>query len=163
MAKLKYIIIGSIFCLAAILFIPACLKNNKDEACTPNTPESEATAISTYAANNGIHGTFHSSGLYYEITNPGSGATPVASSKIYVTYTGKLTNGTIFDQQTVSANTGWTLGSLISAWQIGLSLIQKGGSIKLIVPSAMAYGCTGYGSIPANAILFFDITLEDVQ
>lgn len=162
MTRSKYVVIGSIFCFAAILFIPSCLKNN-NEPCTPNTPASEATAISSYAATNSINGTFHSSGLYYEITNTGSGATPTASSKVYVTYTGKLTNGTIFDQQTVAANTGWTLGGLIPAWQIGLSLIQKGGSIKLVVPSAMAYGCTGAGTIPANAILFFDITLVDVQ
>ena len=58
--------------------------------------------------------------------------------------------------------TGWTLGSLIPGWQIGLPLIQKGGEIKLIVPSSLAYGC-GSGPLPPNSVLYFDIHLVDVQ
>jgi len=51
---------------------------------------------------------------------------------------------------------------LIAGWQIGLPLIHKGGEIKLIVPSSLAYGC-GNGPLPANSILYFDIHLVDVQ
>jgi hypothetical protein len=67
-----------------------------------------------------------------------------------------------FDQQADSSKTGWILGSLIPGWQIGLPLIHKGGEIKLIVPSSLAYGC-GNGPLPANSILYFDIHLVDVQ
>jgi len=134
----------------------------KDTACKDKTVQSEEAAILAYASANGITGTLHSSGVYYQVTNPGSGLTPTNTSKVFVTYTGKLLNGTQFDAGTTPAG-GWVLGSLIPGWQIGLPFIQKGGSIKLIIPSSLAYGCAGRRTIPGNSILYFDISLTDVQ
>ncbi|MBL7732310.1 MAG: FKBP-type peptidyl-prolyl cis-trans isomerase [Chitinophagaceae bacterium] len=138
---------------------PSCIK---DETCRNKTVESEQAAIQTFATNNGITGAFHSSGIYYQVMNPGSGFTPSTSSKVFVTYTGKFMNGDQFDTGTTPAE-GWVLGTLIPGWQIGLPLIQKGGTIKLIIPSSLAYGCTGRIGIPGNSILYFEITLNDVQ
>jgi len=67
------------------------------------------------------------------------------------------------DQLSDPTRSGWTLSSLIEGWKIGIPLIKKGGRIKLIIPSALAYGCTGYASIPPNTPLYFDVTLTDVQ
>ena len=138
----------------------SCLKETT--ACTPKTPASEATSMNAYASGNGITPTVHATGLFYQIINPGSGPTASANSTIYITYVGKLADGTVFDQQSNASATGWPLNQLIEGWRVGIPLIQKGGQIKLIVPSSMAYGCSGYGSIPGNAILFFDITLVNV-
>ena len=147
--------------LVSLLFSGvSCLKEST--ACTPKTPASEAAQMQAYCAGNGITPTIHPSGLFYQIINPGSGATASANSTIYITYVGKLADGTVFDQQSNSASTGWPLNQLIEGWRVGIPLIQKGGQIKLVVPSSMAYGCSGYGSIPGNAILFFDITLVNV-
>jgi FKBP-type peptidyl-prolyl cis-trans isomerase FkpA len=139
-----------------------CVKHATPQSCTPNSVANEEPTILTYASANGITATRDASGLYYQVITPGSGGAPSISSKVFVTYTGKLLNGTVFDRQTDAAQTGWVLGSLIQGWQIGLPLIQKGGEIKLIVPSSLAYGCNG-GSLPANSILYFDIQLVDVQ
>jgi FKBP-type peptidyl-prolyl cis-trans isomerase FkpA len=139
-----------------------CIKSKSSQSCTPATVSSEEPAIVAYAAANGINATKHNSGLYYEIISPGNGATPSVNSKVYVTYVGKLLDGRTFDQQTNADQTGWTLGQLIAGWQIGLPLIQKGGEIKLIVPSALAYGC-GNNALPPNSILYFDVHLVDVQ
>jgi FKBP-type peptidyl-prolyl cis-trans isomerase FkpA len=158
-----------IFCLflIATFFVIgniSCSKdNNSSNSCTPATPQSEQAQIVAYTSTNGIIATAHSSGLYYEVINPGSGVNPGASSKVYVKYTGKLTNGTVFDSQNDSSKTGWLLGNLISGWQIGLPLIKKGGIIRLIIPSSMGYGCLAAGTIPANSILYFEIELVDVQ
>lgn len=148
--------------LSAILFSSSgCLKN--DRMCTPKPVESEQAQIVSYANANGINATRHSSGLYYEIVNSGSGQTPDANSRIFIKYIGKLTNGSIFDQKDDHTQTGWVLSSLIPGWQIGVPLIQKGGKIKLIIPSALAYGCQSIRTIPADAILYFEIELVDVQ
>ena len=138
----------------------------KDTGCKNKTVDSERATIQSYAATNGIVGTEHSSGIYYQVMSPGSGPTPTTSSKIFVTYTGKLLDGTVFDSgttPTTGTNPGWLLGGLIQGWQIGIPLIQKGGHIQLIIPSSLAYGCQGFGSVPGNAILYFDIALTDVQ
>lgn len=143
-----------------MLFIsPGCLKDN---SCNPKSVESEEAAIQAYAAANSINAVRHSSGLYYEVVNPGSGPTPTVTSVVSARYVGKLTDGTIFDSQTVNP-VSFPLGNTILGWQLGIPLVQKGGTIKLIIPSALAYGCTGQGPIPANSILFFEVNVVDVQ
>ncbi len=144
-----------------ILFVFAgCLKN--DTTCTPKTVQSEEAQIINYAATNGISATAHSSGLYYQVITPGSGARPSITSSVSVKYTGMLTDGTIFDQKT-SPTSLIPVKDVIAGWQIGLPLIQKGGTIKLIIPSSLGYGCTAFGVVPANSILYFEIELVDVQ
>ena len=154
----------------ALLFILFIGPHCKKDSCSPNPAANEAAPIQAYAMANGMNITAHSSGLFYEIIDPGSGATATLNSKIVITYTGKLLNGTIFDQrinpnntQTEGPESPWPLGQLIEGWKVGIPLIKKGGRIKLLVPSAMAYGCTGYGSIPGDSPLFFDIQLVDIQ
>ncbi|HLG40499.1 MAG TPA: FKBP-type peptidyl-prolyl cis-trans isomerase [Chitinophagaceae bacterium] len=118
--------------------------------------------MQAFALANGISATTHSSGLMYEIVDTGTGITASADSRVYITYTGQLPDGTTFDQQTNSSLTGWRLNELIEGWKIGIPLIKEGGHIRLIIPSSMGYGCTGFGAIPGNSILFFDISLVDV-
>lgn len=133
-----------------------------DNGCKPVKPEAEETQITTYATANGIVATKHSSGMYYQIMNPGTGPTPTSTSKVYVTYTGKRLDNTIFDQS--NSPIAFNMNQLIEAWRIALPLIKKGGQIRLIVPSAMAYGCTGNQPVIApNSVLYFDINLIDVQ
>jgi len=149
--------------LTILLVIGGCDKANQEGVCSPKTPQSEQAEILAYASANGINATAHSSGVYYQVINQGSGAVPTVGSRVYVKYTGKLLNGTVFDSQTNSSMTGWVLGNLIPGWQIGIPLIQKGGYIKLIIPSSLCYGCNGSGPIPANSVLYFEIELTDVQ
>lgn len=134
----------------------------KDTACTDKTIQSEDATMASFAATLGVPFTKHSSGVYYYIASPGSGATPTNTSTVYVKYTGKLLNGTVFDTQT-TAPVPYTLGGLILGWQVALPLIQKGGVIKIIVPSSLGYGCRGFGAVPGNSITYFEIELTDVQ
>ncbi|HKG70091.1 MAG TPA: FKBP-type peptidyl-prolyl cis-trans isomerase [Segetibacter sp.] len=127
----------------------------------PVKPEAEEPQIIAYAARDSIHVNRHSSGIYYEIIDPGNGLTPTLNSKLSVTYTGELLNGTKFDEQTNPVD--FNLSGVIEGWQIGIPLIKKGGRIKLIIPSAYAYGCNGSGLIPPNSTLFFDVNLIDVK
>ncbi len=146
--------------LSLIIFShTSCLKDN---TCTNLTVQTEAGTIESYALANGINATAHSSGIYYEIISAGSGA-PNHNSRIFVSYTGKLLDGTVFDQVSDHTLTGWTLGGLIPGWQIGLPLIGEGGRIRLLIPSSLGYGCRGNGPIPGNQILDFDVQLIDVQ
>ncbi|MEI6085972.1 MAG: FKBP-type peptidyl-prolyl cis-trans isomerase [Bacteroidota bacterium] len=155
----KLIFVLPVFLLAAL----SCGKTSTS-GCTPATVASEQTALVSYCTTNTINYTAHSSGILYEIVNPGTGNTPTLTSRIFITYTGKLFNGTVFDSQSNATLTGWTLNSLIDGWKIGLPLIKKGGHIKLVIPSSLAYGCVGSGTtIPSNTPLFFDISLVDVQ
>jgi FKBP-type peptidyl-prolyl cis-trans isomerase FkpA len=144
-----------------VLFLFSTLNCLKSKGCTPKTPASETTEMQAFATANGIVPTIHPSGLFYEIINPGTGSSPSANSTVYITYVGKLLNGTVFDQRSNASETGWPLGQLIEGWKEGIPLLKKGGQIKLIVPSSMAYGCKGKGIISPDTILYFEITLVD--
>ena len=102
-----------LFALLLILSVSGtnCLKG---KSCDPKTPGNEAPTIQAYALTNGINAVAHSSGLYYEIIDPGTGATPNLNSKIVITYVGKLLNGSIFDQRNSPNNSEpWPLSELI--------------------------------------------------
>lgn len=147
--------------LMIVIVLSGCTKDKK--ACSPKSPASEVPQIQAYATANGITATAHSSGLYYEIIDPGSGPVANVNSKIKITYTGKFMNGNTFDEMLTPNEPAWNLNGLIQGWIIGIPLIQKGGHIKLLIPSSLAYGCDQYYSIPGNSVLFFDIHLVDVQ
>lgn len=156
--KMDKIKIGFV-AVAWIMLNTGCIKNT---SCTPKTVQSEEAAMINYALAIGMTTTQHSSGMLYEIINQGSGATASLSSIISVKYTGKLTNGVVFDSQTTTPVT-FQLSDAIQGWKNGIPLIQKGGVIKLIIPSSLAYGCSGFGTVPPDSILYFEIELTDVQ
>jgi FKBP-type peptidyl-prolyl cis-trans isomerase FkpA len=139
-----------------------CNKSNNETACTVVSPADEEQAILAYNAANNINGVKDESGLYYEIIEQGTGGFPNLNSNISIKYIGKLTNGTIFDQATTPNDPAWALRTLIQGWQIALPKIQKGGKIKIVIPSALGYGCRSNGNIPANSILFFEVELIDI-
>lgn len=150
-----------LFLTLIVLFSNSCTK--EDSGCVQNPISAEKADMIKFCTDNGITYTEHSSGLLYQIITPGTAITPNQDSKVFMYYTGRLMNGTTFETQSDPTKTGWILKQLIEGWRIGLPLIQKGGRIKLVIPSALAYGCTGAGSIPANSPLYFDITLTEVQ
>ncbi|HEX6181240.1 MAG TPA: FKBP-type peptidyl-prolyl cis-trans isomerase, partial [Chitinophagaceae bacterium] len=125
--------------LAAAVF-SGCLKTDKGcpfKETNITAPASEQQQIESYLAANNLTAIKHGSGLYYTVIMAGSGTTPNLCSVVSVGYTGKLTNGTVFDQQQLIS---FEIGRVIEGWKKGLPLIQKGGRIKLYIPPSLGYG-----------------------
>ena len=101
--------------------------------------------------------TRHSSGIYYKIHRAGDGEKPGWNYTIEVAYKGMLTDSTVFDQ---SGSFTFPLNQLIKGWQIAIPMLNTGGSGTFIIPSSLGYGSKKTGSIPANSVLIFDITLK---
>lgn len=151
-------LINLVFSMVLALGLTGCSNKDKEEhRCT--TAADDDANMQSYISANGITATKHTSGLYYQIIEPGSGATPTASSTVKTNYTGKFTNNTSFDAGVVS----FPLSGVIVGWQIGIPLIKQGGKIKLIIPPYLAYGCNDYRGIPGNSVLVFDVELLEVQ
>jgi FKBP-type peptidyl-prolyl cis-trans isomerase len=97
----------------------------------------------------------------------GTGPKSANGDLLIVTYTGKLANGTVFDSNDKKDKPPFSIrlgpnANVIEGWRKGLIGMQKGGIRKLVIPSSMAYGPKGRGSIPANAELTFTIKLLDM-
>lgn len=136
--------------LLSMLVFTSCEKDS-------NQGEIDRGLIEAYALDHNLDGQFTASGLYYEIIEPGNNFHPTLNSEITVSYTGYYLDDEIFDEGEYL--TGY-LGAFIDGWQEGLQLIGEEGQIKLVVPSALAYGSTGKGPIGPNEVLVFDVTLN---
>jgi FKBP-type peptidyl-prolyl cis-trans isomerase FkpA len=152
-------------CLAVAGYFVSCVKSTTGyttPTCDNIDPAKDSAQLVHFAADS-ILLTRDTTGLYFQILDSGSGPIPSANSTLEVTYTGMLMDKTVFASENNSYLQGLQLGQLIPGWQIGLPKIRKGGHIKLLIPSAYAYGCQGSGTvIPPNAPVYFDVYLIDV-
>jgi FKBP-type peptidyl-prolyl cis-trans isomerase FkpA len=166
---MKKILFGLSICA---IVLASC---NKVDECpyTPSastaTPE-ERAYLSSYVAGASITALEHSSGVFYTITQVGTGNSPDVCSNITVKYTGSLIpTGTVFDSNTSTSGITFTLGGLIAGWQKILPLVRAGGKVTMYIPPSLAYGQqnirdnAGNVLIPGNSYLKFDMELLNVQ
>ncbi|HWI10871.1 MAG TPA: FKBP-type peptidyl-prolyl cis-trans isomerase [Burkholderiaceae bacterium] len=110
------------------------------------------------------------SGLQYEDTTVGSGATARAGQHVSVHYTGWLYNngakGAKFDSSKDRNDAfSFDLGQrqVIAGWDEGVQGMKIGGTRKLTIPPQLGYGARGAGGvIPPNATLMFEVELLGV-
>ncbi|SEA87732.1 FKBP-type peptidyl-prolyl cis-trans isomerase [Pedobacter hartonius] len=106
------------------------------------------------------------SGVWYSVSAAGSATDPVTvNSTITVNYTGRYTDGTVFDSSTdATAVFNLSPGSgIIEGWTKTLpGKLGKGGKIRMLIPSRLGYGTSGTGTLPGNAILDFDVEVTSV-
>lgn len=128
--------------------------------------------IKKYLAANSLTGfTKTNSGLYYKIAELGTGSQITIDSTVVVEYTGKFFNGIVFDKTTVGNGRTFDLNGdtdpnsqPIKGWQEAMPLIKQGGSIRIVVPSTLAYGFQGSSTaVPAFSCLDFEIKVTDVK
>ncbi len=142
------------------LFIFSC---KKEEAVltTAEQLQKDIGIIEDYLTKNNLTAQSTPSGLHYIKESAGTSDHPSTNSTVTVKYTGYLTDGTIFDKTGPAQSATFPLKNLILGWQEGIPFIGRAGKIKLLLPSALGYGRQGSGSIPGNAVIIFDIQLED--
>jgi len=127
--------------------------------------EKDEAIIQEYIEDNELTSQVTASGIHYIIEREGAGGHPNIGSIVTVDYRGILLDGTVFDSSYERGQAAvFGLWEVISGWQEGIPLFQKGGSGTLIIPSELAYGRAGVpGVIPSNAVLIFEIELHDFE
>ncbi len=155
--------------LAIVVIYTMATQNKKPKSTTTNQSK-ENTSMQ-----NKLQGTklanftpVASIGQLQEIdTTPGTGATVKAGNTITADYSGAVAStGVIFQS---SKDTGqpatFPLSQVIAGWSQGIPGMKVGGTRRLLIPAALAYGPQppqGSG-IPANADLVFDVTVTKID
>jgi FKBP-type peptidyl-prolyl cis-trans isomerase FklB len=102
-------------------------------------------------------------GLQYEVIKAGAGkATAKVSDTIKAHYHGTLLDGTVFDTTQGDQPVVIEVTSAIAGWTEALQLMRAGDKWRLYVPSELAYGSEGFGPVPPNAVLVFDLELLEI-
>lgn len=100
------------------------------------------------------------SGLYYLEVTEGEGEQLELGDTVTVHYIGRYTNNLKFDSS-YDRGKAYTFlledGQVIDGWVEGLQKMRVGGEGYLYIPSYLAYGLYGGGSVPPNSVLIFNI------
>ncbi|MET1055297.1 MAG: FKBP-type peptidyl-prolyl cis-trans isomerase [Pedobacter sp.] len=118
--------------------------------------------IQAFVTSKGLSMTKDPSGVWYSVSAAGSGTYPITvNSTIQTSYTGRFTDGTVFDSST---DRTFEIAGVVAGWaKVIPGRLQKGGKIRMIIPSRLGYGKSGDGTIiPGNAILDFDVEILSV-
>ena len=98
-------------------------------------------------------------------TVEGTGDVVKAGDTVTVHYTGALANnGTIFQSSKDTGNPiSFGLDQVIKGWTEGVPGMKVGGTRRLVIPAALAYGAQSpSANIPANSDLVFDVELVKI-
>lgn len=141
----------------------------REEEKNARLEKEETEKLQKYLADNNITQQPTESGLIYIEIVKGKGPKATNGKTVSVHYTGTLLDGTKFDssfdhpdQKPLEFKIGE--GRIIKGFEEGISMMNKGGKAKLIIPSKLAYGSRPAGpTIPAFATLIFEVELVDVK
>ncbi|WP_026708347.1 FKBP-type peptidyl-prolyl cis-trans isomerase [Flavobacterium frigidarium] len=141
------------------LFI-SCNSGSKDENI--DFVKQNDADITAYIKEKNLDATKTDSGMYYVITDPGTGAQPTATSNVTVAYKGSFLNGKVFDESEADG-ISFPLNQVIKGWTEGIPLFKEGGSGILLIPAHLGYGENDYSTIPGGSVLIFDVKLISVN
>lgn len=104
-------------------------------------------------------------GVMYKVLEEGHGTLrPSTRGIVYVHYTGRLIDGTVFDTTAgESLPALFSVRDLIVGWQIVLTRMHEGDRWEVYIPAKWAYGSMKTGDIPANSTLIFQIELVKIE
>jgi FKBP-type peptidyl-prolyl cis-trans isomerase len=136
-----------------IILLSSCNISKKYE-------KEEEQNIQTYLANHSsLAFEKKASGLYYMDTQIGEGQHVATHDSVFVMYIGYYLNDDMFYSNYTKKDTlKFKAGEneVISGFDEAITYMNAGGKAKILVPSYLAYGTSGYG-MPAYTTLVFDV------
>lgn len=148
------------------------IKINKVENIKQEQNEVPVPDDSPIKSNNQIKKVMESTELKIETVVEGNGQVAQVGDVAEVHYTGKLTDGTVFDS---SISRGKTFefrlgeGRVIAGWEEGVKGMKVGEKRVLTIPGNLAYGSRGVPNgqggyvIPPDATLVFEVELVSIK
>lgn len=100
-------------------------------------------------------------GLVFQTVVEGKGVNPADNDRVSVTYTGRLSDGSVFDE--TDGPVVFDVARLVPGFTEALHMMKPGGTYRFVIPASLGYGTEGVpGAIPPNAALDFTLKLLEV-
>lgn len=166
---MKKIITAILFFVVPAILFTSCLDSNIKEQ---STRETELLNLNNYINNliakgNDVDTT--GLGVYYITIDEGDGDYPKNGDTLIVSYAAYFLDGYLFDSSAWRNPTDSTytfiLGNPpnITGWDDGIKVINKNAKVQLVIPSDLAFGADGNGTIPPYQTLAFVLIMEDIK
>ncbi len=146
-----------------IMVVSSCFKD--DLASDEKQKLKEQEDLKAYLEYNNITTVPTESGLYYLETKTGTGIFPDSGDVASILFTTRLLASGYLLESRLVIPLPVTLGNgeVIPGLDEGIRLMKKNGTATLIIPSQLAYGSYGYGSvIGPYRTLIMDVKLIDL-
>lgn len=160
-AALFFLVASLATSVAVIYTMVKQSKDNKTKTADTSQTQKEDPLVGTKLAN------FEPVASVPELqkidTKVGDGAEATAASTVTVLYTGALAKDGVIFESSGQSPVSFPVNQVIKGWQDGVPGMKVGGTRRLVIPAAQAYGDQANAKIPANSDLVFDITLLKVE
>lgn len=116
--------------------------------------------IQAYIQKNNIPAVKDPSGYYYQVLEQGTGGPLLNKDSVFYSLNVTSLTGVTYYTPSSYSNEGNYLGYLTpEPYRNALYTIKRGGKVRVIIPSYLAYGKNGTGMIPPNEVLVSEITV----
>ena len=143
-----------------LLAVSACTSEPANQPTASPTPTAQPTAPSSARGKE----ITTESGLKYTVLKQGLDEKPMRGQKVSVHYTGRFTDGRVFDSSVLESRPPLVvpvgIGKVIKGWDEALLDMGLGEKRRLSIPPHLAYGSKGFGNLIApNTTLIFEVEL----
>lgn len=155
--------------ISSIFFATSCL--DVDDNSNSRTPELEMRELNEALLSlveKGYDIDTTDLGIYYIMNEEGEGPLAQEGDTLSMEYTGYLLGGVVFDASEYHYQEGiWEFvfnpANLVPGFSDGISVMNKGAEIDMIIPSDYAYGAIGNGLIEPYSTLLFSVKMHDLK
>ncbi|TKC13212.1 hypothetical protein FA048_06290 [Pedobacter polaris] len=150
----KKITLYTVALLGMIVLLNSCKKEYE------SIESIDDAKIQAYIKQNNLTMTKDPSGFYYQVLDPGTGTVVLNKDSIFFNLNVQSLSGTSYYTTAQYSNEGTYLGYMVPPpYRIALNGIKRGGKVRVILPSHLAYGKNGSGAIPSNEIISSTLTI----
>jgi len=137
---------------------------------TTDLPAYEDYSIKNYLSSLGTSTDYIETpgGIYYHISQEGTGKQVQTESTVEIGYVLKTLNGTVVEESSTDS-LSISLASTIAGWREVLPKLKEGGKVRMVLPSSQAYGIKGTASssttgsgIPPFSSIDFEVSVKKV-
>ncbi len=154
----------SVFICAVVLLLAGCAPQEAPKPVVQEKSRAELQRAEFFGAEVAADAavTWRPNGLGVKIIAPGDGLSPQPSDRVAITYSGRLKDGTVFNETAPGKPLESKLGEMIPGMSAGIAALKPGGRAILYIPPSLGYGSMRVGKIPPVSGLIFEIELVSV-
>jgi FKBP-type peptidyl-prolyl cis-trans isomerase FkpA len=160
--------ISYLIILSFLFTIYSCIQGENVLERTAEMEAAEMQNILTKLIDKGYDIDTTANGVYYVIDEEGTGPTVKTGDTCYVEYVGYLPDGNIFESSGDYYQDGimefiFPNENMIAGFNDGLTVMNKGAKIEMIIPSSKAFGSVGTSFVPPYTTVIIVTQLDDLK